>query len=443
MANYIDTAFNDCLFMWDSVFILQFATYGSRAFPFQRTLDNLYAVQLDDGFITRELRANGSAQFHPHDPVSTGPNVLAWSEWAAYQRSGDRDRLACVFPVLLAYHRWLRLNRSWPDGSYYSCGLACGMDNLKARMTPGYLPGVHHGHMSWVDATCQAALSADLLQRMATVLGRADDVVPERAEYERLARWAREQAWHTGVGFCCDVGRDGRPSGVKHIGGYWALLAGLLSADQAAAMAGHLADPASFNRPHRVPTVGADQRDYNPAGGYWNGSIWPPTNWMTLKGLTRYGFDDLAHDIAVNHHEAVLRVWKDTGTVWENYAPEADAPGQPAKKDFVGWSGLGPIAVLLEYRFGLRPDVPARRLTWDVRNLEAFGVRRYPFGDGLLLDLHCDARHDPNTQPRLRVDSPLPLTVDLRWAGGRAELRYGPATPQADVTDQSEALAHP
>lgn len=42
---YIDTAFNDCLFMWDSVFILHFARYGSRAFPFQGTLDNFYAKQ--------------------------------------------------------------------------------------------------------------------------------------------------------------------------------------------------------------------------------------------------------------------------------------------------------------------------------------------------------------------------------------------------------------
>ena len=32
-----------------------------------------------------------------------------------------------VFPVILAYHIWCRNNRSWPDGSYFSCGLACGM----------------------------------------------------------------------------------------------------------------------------------------------------------------------------------------------------------------------------------------------------------------------------------------------------------------------------
>jgi hypothetical protein len=34
-----------------------------------------------------------------------------------------QERLRKVFPVLLAYHKWLRKNRSWPDGSYFSCGL--------------------------------------------------------------------------------------------------------------------------------------------------------------------------------------------------------------------------------------------------------------------------------------------------------------------------------
>jgi hypothetical protein len=50
VANFIDTAFNDCLFMWDSAFILLFARYGSRAFDFQRTLDNFYAKQHPDGY---------------------------------------------------------------------------------------------------------------------------------------------------------------------------------------------------------------------------------------------------------------------------------------------------------------------------------------------------------------------------------------------------------
>lgn len=56
VSNYIDTAFNDCLFMWDSAFILMFGKYANHIFPFQNTLDNLYAHQHRDGYICREIR---------------------------------------------------------------------------------------------------------------------------------------------------------------------------------------------------------------------------------------------------------------------------------------------------------------------------------------------------------------------------------------------------
>jgi hypothetical protein len=81
VASFIDTAFNDCLFMWDSAFILQFARYARRAFDFQRTLDNLYASQHPDGFICREISTlDGRDRFERFDATSTGPNVMPWTE---------------------------------------------------------------------------------------------------------------------------------------------------------------------------------------------------------------------------------------------------------------------------------------------------------------------------------------------------------------------------
>lgn len=109
VTNFIDTAFNDCLFMWDSCFILLFARYGNHAFEFQKTLDNLYAKQHGDGFICREIsEVDGKDNFHRFDVVSTGPNILPFTEWEYYLNYGDKDRLEKVFPVLAAYHLWLK-----------------------------------------------------------------------------------------------------------------------------------------------------------------------------------------------------------------------------------------------------------------------------------------------------------------------------------------------
>lgn len=58
------------------------------------------------------------------------------------------------------------------------------------------------------------------------------------------------------------------------------------------------------------------------------------------------------------------QVFVDTGTIWENLAPEllvggpgrqaAAVPGDISKGDFVGWGGIGPVAVFFEVRSCVR-----------------------------------------------------------------------------------------
>ena len=130
ISDLIDPAFNGCIFMWDSVFMMMFGNYGERAFHFQGTLDNLYAMQHRDGYICREIQiGNGHENFLPESLSSTGPNLMPWAEWEYYQKTGDIERLRKVFPALLGYSQWFRKHRTWQDGSYFSSGWGCGMDN--------------------------------------------------------------------------------------------------------------------------------------------------------------------------------------------------------------------------------------------------------------------------------------------------------------------------
>ena len=138
--------------MWDSSFILMFARYGTRFFPFQRTLDNFYAKQHPDGFICREIKADGADCFERYDPVSTGPNLMPWCEMVYYHQFGDMERLHKVFPVLCSYYKWLRLNRTWRNGTYWSSGWGTGMDNMP-RVPNGYSPIYSHGPVSYTHLT--------------------------------------------------------------------------------------------------------------------------------------------------------------------------------------------------------------------------------------------------------------------------------------------------
>jgi hypothetical protein len=425
VAGFIDTAFNDCLFMWDSAFILLFARYGRCAFDFQRTLDNLYASQHPDGFICREINTlDGRDRFERFDAASTGPNIMPWTEWEHYGDTADRGRLARVFPVLLSYHRWLRRHRTWRDGTYWTSGLGSGMDNQprfpsKPEGEIGWPERLtYHGHAVWIDACLQQIFSADLLVRMAEALGRLDEVPDLREEIDALSLTVNERLWNEETAFYHDELADGTLSEVKTIGAYWALLAGALPRERISRFVGHLEDPTQFKRPHRVPSLSADHPEYDGGGGYWLGGIWPPTNYMVLRGLDRAGYDDLAHEISREDLDHVVRVFEATGTLWENYAPERAAPGNRAKGNFVGWSGLAPVAGLFEYVMGLRADAPSGRLLWDVRLQEGHGVRRYPFGRDGVLDLSCAVRGSSEEEPEIRVHSTVPLQILVRWEGG-------------------------
>ena len=100
---------------------------------------------------------------------------------------------------------------------------------------------------------------------------------------------------------------------------------------------------------------------------------------MVIRGLENYGYSDLAREIALEHLARTAELFQQTGTIWENYAPDSVAPGKPAKRDFVGWSGIGPILFLLEYGIGLKPDALANKLEWDLRPNKRVGCERYRF----------------------------------------------------------------
>lgn len=416
VSPFIDTAFNGNLFMWDSAFNVMYGRYFSKVANFQVTLDNFYANQHSDGFICREIsETEPGERFSRDDPGSTGPNIMALAEWQYYCSTGDKERLKRVFDPLCGYYKWFMDNRSWQDGSYFSCGLACGMDN-QPRQSEGYDPMVSHGFMSWIDTCAQQYMSADILLKMARELERDAETSWIKEDLDRLYSIVNKKMWSEKDSFYYDTRRDGSHSGVKTVGAYWTLIAGLVPNDRADRFISHLDNEEEFKRAHRVPALSADDPNYAPDGGYFCGGVWPQTNYMILMGLSRYGYEQLAYEIAVNHVHNVTEVYKKTGNVYENYAPEFELPGNPAKAGYVGWAGLAPISVLFEYVFGIRIDAQNHTVEWNVRRTERHGVMRLPVGEATV-DLICEARESESAEPSITVVSDKPVTVLVKWQG--------------------------
>lgn len=421
VSPYIDTAYNGNLFMWDDSFILMFARYGDRVFPFQHTLNNFYAKQHPDGFICREIKADGADCFERYDPTSTGPNLMPWAEMVYYRQFGDIDRLHKVFPVLCAYNNWLRLNRTWQNGTYWSSGWGTGMDNMP-RVPDGYSPIFSHGHMTWLDTNLQQLMNDNLLLEMGFYVERWQEIENYEDEAKMLKNFVSTKMWNDSTGFLHDTYADGSLCPTKGISAFWALhTPGVLDSVKTHRLIQHLNDTAEFRRTHMVPSLSADSPKYRENGRYWQGGVWPGTNYMTMLGLVKNGYNALARDIAMNHYANVMDVYRKTGTFWEYYAPETADPGFMARKEFVGWGGLPPIAEFIEFVLGIRGDYIDNTIVWDMNITDEHGIDRYPFGPEGNISLRAAKRSNALQEPRLTVNSNVPFTLKVLYGNGKSK----------------------
>jgi hypothetical protein len=407
---YMDEAYNGDLFQWDTTFIVQFGRYGAQVFPVVEALDNWYGKQHANGFISRMIHGrDGTDFFDETASEAINPPLFAWAEWSYYELTGDSSRFGRVLPHLVSYYEWIKANHRRPNGLYWTDNLGSGMDNSPRDAADG-----------WTDLTMQQALAARFIAAIARVAGQADLADQYQREWADLRELVNKLTWDPGDGFYYDLTGDGQFVRVKTPAAFWSLLAGLTNTDQAEALEKHLANPAEFWRPHVFPTLSADDPAYSLEGNYWRGAVWAPTDYMIIKGLDRYGFDDFAREAAINHIDNLTRVYQKTGTLWENYLAEGEGPGtftgygnRLALKDFVGWSGLGPIALLIEDVLGIRPDAGSSVLTWRLREPGRHGIENLRFGRRRV-DLLAEPK-DPRTNTRtltLETDGAFILVVD-------------------------------
>lgn len=411
---YLDTAYNGNIFMWDSAFMMMFARYGYHFFPFQETLDNFYAKQHPDGFICREIMRDGSDCFERYDPTSTGPNLLPWSEMLYFKQYGDINRLRKIFPVLCSYYKWLKLNRTWQNGTYWSSGWGTGMDNMP-RVKPEYNMIYSHGHMVWLDACLQQIFTANTLLQMGFYLERWQEIEDLEDEIKMLTAYVRDNMWDEKTGFLYDQYADGSLSTTKGIIAYWSLYTDVLDKPKRDRLVKELNNPKTFNRPHQIPSLSADNPKYNEKGRYWQGGVWPGANYMVISGLNERGYNKEAKEIAANHYNNVFEVYKKTGTFFEYYAPEKAEPGFMARKEFVGWTGLPPIAVFIEYIIGINSNFTENSIVWDITQLETHGIDKYPFGPEGLVDMKVTKRTSKEQKPNITINSNTEFNLTIKW----------------------------
>ncbi len=448
-----------------------FCNYAHPLVPGISSLDNFYAKQHEDGEICREIVRNTGIDFgewvnHEDKPllsrwgwpgsikelgvdanapvVYTGrtipsPNpkvtldglnhpILAWAELEHYRVTGDKDRLGEVWQPLVHYYAALRLYLRQGNGLYVTDWAS--MDNSPRN---AYLKNGGTG----IDISSEMVLFARQLSEIALMLGKDTEAHEYSAEADQLASTINQAMWDEKRKFYFDLMLDGKRAPVMTIAAYWTLLAGVASSEQAADLVAELKNPQTFGRPNLVPTLAANQDGYDPLGGYWRGSVWVPTVTMTIRGLEKYGYSDLAREIALNHLELIAHVYEKTGTIWENYSPEHAQQGKPAMSDFVGWSGIGPIMYLLEYAIGLRPDAAHNRLVWRIEPGGRRGCEHFRF-NGHVVSLIAEPPAQGSKGEIIHVQSDSPFEFQAYFQGAQRTFKVEAGKQQFDIAGVSK-----
>lgn len=405
VSDFIDEAFSPSVYQWDTIFMLLFARYAHFAFPAIESLDNFYCRQYENGYICREIQeADGMDYVYEGRDNTINPPLFGWAEIENARVTGDKTRYARILPVLEKYTEWLEQYRVKPGtvhGLYWQTGLGSGMDN-----TPRSGSG-------WIDMSAQMVMLYHNMAEISRDLQMPEKQIRYTKRAEAITVKINQYMWNEADGIYYDIDDAGKQIKNKTIASFWPLIAGLATQQQAEKLFMHLKDPKTFWRQIPFASLAADHPDYKPDGQYWLGSVWAPTNVMVVKGLEKYnlfGFDEFACLATETYLDGMYTVYKKTGTIWENYAPDAVSRGAWSKPHFVGWSGCGPIQLLLETVIGIKPDAVANTVRWNIHRVDRHGIKQLHFGS-ITADLLCASRKDVTEPLHISVNSTAEFTL--------------------------------
>lgn len=419
---YMDEAFCDTqVWIWDTCFMGLFCKFAQQVFPGIETLKNFYSV-LHEGDLLPEIIPN------ENEPGWTGavpgkamnirvrhpdnPPLFAWVEYENALMHGDKNYIKELLyerKALQKHYKWFE--KLCGPTRFSGCGEASflkaeelgykwrgtssGMDNSprgRIDQTPEKACP-NNPDMYWIDAICQQALSAIMISKLFDVIDDQENVKYWEDEYQKKKNIINSLYWDKDEQFYYDIDcNDKHFYKVQTIASYWTLISGVASKEQANALLKNVSNPQKFGGEAPLISLARDDKDFSSKGKYWRGSLWLPTAYATLRGLSKYGFYKEAQEAGYKIFKHMLKTYQDfePHTIWECYSPDFCEPGRYpdgtrlARPDFCGWSALGPISIYIEYVLGFH-NINAFENCVEWAKPDCFegkiGIRNLRFGD--------------------------------------------------------------
>ncbi|MGE5593999.1 MAG: amylo-alpha-1,6-glucosidase [Betaproteobacteria bacterium] len=294
----------------------------------------------------------------------TQPPMPAFAVREIALRTGDTGFVREVFEPLCRYYLWLATRRD-PDGD----GLVSiihpwesGWDNSQrwdelagfgedeernkairnemcARLKDVGFDSAAALEAGWfdvepVDFNCIYAENLAAMAWCAQELGFDEDAEGFDERARRVREAIRDKMRDPATSLYFDIARVGdeeRHVRVETPAAFFPLFAGIPGPEEACALVDKLTSTRSFWPQYPIPTVSMEDPRFAP-DRYRRGTTWVNINWFVMQGLLRYGFRDVAEDLARRTVDLVLQ-----NSLWEYYDPHT---GRGLGAEDLSWSGL-------------------------------------------------------------------------------------------------------
>ena len=303
------------MWLWDSVFhSFAFATYNHEMA--KNCLRSILSKQRADGFVPAMMNPRGRTEM-------TQPQVISWGAWVVYQKCKDKSFLEEVVGKLEAYLTWDMKNRD-----------INGNGLLEWFTEPEYLEnksgesGQDNSPRFDVDERADAmdfsafqANDAFYLAKIYAELGNNAKAEEWNKVYENIKNQINKLLWNEQDGVYYDrlIG-SGKFTNILTPSCFIPMMVGIPSQEQADRMVKKLTDPNLLWTNFPLATVSKQHPLYS--SDFWRGGVWLNMNYMIMKGLRRYGYNQYADELKQKTLDAVNKWYKKTGSIFEFYDPE-------------------------------------------------------------------------------------------------------------------------
>ena len=363
-------SYGDALWDWDSYFsnvalrqiLIDTGADINEALEYERgCILNFLHFTESDGFMPIMIaRTSKPDELRPKDIYRENMHKPILAQHAAFlikYDGGDAEWLRDDFDKM-QYHinNYLNHHRHKATGLFYwQTDKMIGVDNDPCTF---YRPD---GSSGSIYLNCLMVKELEAMEYLSRQLGMKEAEVLYRKEREKLIASVREHCYDERDGFFYNVDLNLRKIDTNefyHSGmprhwncliqridvwsGFMALWAGIATKEQAARVAERYRDKKSFNCVGGIRTLSAQEKMYrvvasnNPS--CWLGPVWIISNYLTFKGLLKYGYTDEAKELCEKTIRLLGRDVIRFGAMHEYYSPD---DGEPViNPGFQNWNML-------------------------------------------------------------------------------------------------------